>query len=420
MLANCINGQTAAHIIASKVSYGKELKYKDKYTGIISNYRFDEAMYNNINFNIKEYQSSILSYLLKLLYTQISYVDDNLFFLFDQEFKFCPICIANGFHAVYHQFSFMDTCLIHNIKLHNTCPHCKKAMEYGIVFSVDNSAFCCPNCKIALVKYGFERMIEEWLRNKQLTFIPFLNYENLYPVIFKTKSVNRINSRILNIIKEMFLGKEITYKPILTISNKVGNQVKNLSYKYRIHEIAYFEAFKFVNHHIRKSKNVNYHKLKKITKCRDLDHAYAILGLDYILKLVTGSFDFNSYVYYLWKRDLEFYNNNNCDYEIDRISDLKTDISPNYVLINILEKYVDVFNYAIKDEKIVLDLLIYIASILMLEKFRIWEKHVKNMMVKKNELGMMIALKDEALDYNETLLKELLIIIDENNNCRLY
>lgn len=41
-------------------------------------------------------------------------------------------------------------------------------------------------------------------------------------------------------------------------------------------------------------------------------------------------------------------------------------------------------------------------------------------MINKNELGMMIALKNENLYNYEILSKELLIIIDENNNNRIY
>lgn len=135
---------------------------------------------------------------------------------------------------------------------------------------------------MSFIKQGFEIIIEEWLLNRIITTImPFKKAEALHPVVFKSNvnSNNIESSYILNILEEMFLGKEITVKPATIIMYKVAiNSNNNLYDNKEVCEVAYE---------------------------RDLENVYTVLGLDYIIKLVCSKFDFNSYVYYLWKRDTE-------------------------------------------------------------------------------------------------------------------
>jgi hypothetical protein len=73
-----------------------------------------------------------------------------------------------------------------------------------------------------------------------------------------------------------------------------------------------------------------------------------------------------------------------------------------------------------KNNDIYMNLLIRIASMLMIEKYKIWEKHVNNMIRDYNNIELMQMIKNERLFNHEYISKEILIIIDKDLTCKFY
>lgn len=57
--------------------------------------------------------------------------------VFYNSFYYCPKCMKNVDHMLYHQFSFWDKCLIHNKRLVDTCPVCNSKLDYEIDIKIE-------------------------------------------------------------------------------------------------------------------------------------------------------------------------------------------------------------------------------------------------------------------------------------------
>jgi hypothetical protein len=42
--------------------------------------------------------------------------------------RYCPVCIAQGYHSFWHQVGIVDRCPLHGTVLVRACPHCKTAL----------------------------------------------------------------------------------------------------------------------------------------------------------------------------------------------------------------------------------------------------------------------------------------------------
>lgn len=60
-----------------------------------------------------------------------------------EEWRYCPECIKNGYHSMYHQLSFLDKCIFHDIKLKTVCPSCQKESSYVMEYRGSKQAFRC-------------------------------------------------------------------------------------------------------------------------------------------------------------------------------------------------------------------------------------------------------------------------------------
>lgn len=59
--------------------------------------------------------------------------------------RYCPSCLENGYHSIFHQLSFFEKCPIHDEKLTTTCSHCKTDFKYELV-DAPVMPFICPWC----------------------------------------------------------------------------------------------------------------------------------------------------------------------------------------------------------------------------------------------------------------------------------
>lgn len=80
---------------------------------------------------------------------------------------YCPECIKDGFHSVYHQISYLDTCVFHpDQKLVKLCD-----CNYTFSLQATTSAkpFSCPVChKQMPIPEGSGVLLNQWLRPKEV------------------------------------------------------------------------------------------------------------------------------------------------------------------------------------------------------------------------------------------------------------
>jgi hypothetical protein len=72
----------------------------------------------------------------------------NFRFLFDEEIRICPHCLAGGFHSLWFQLSLLVECPIHKCRLTKHCENCGAALGmYGITKDLFGSAYECSVCR---------------------------------------------------------------------------------------------------------------------------------------------------------------------------------------------------------------------------------------------------------------------------------
>ncbi|WP_369929359.1 hypothetical protein [Xanthomonas sp. NCPPB 2632] len=58
--------------------------------------------------------------------------------------RYCPVCLAGGFHSIIHQIPGLARCPIDGALLRNDCPKCERAI--GAYDLIDFAPFECPHC----------------------------------------------------------------------------------------------------------------------------------------------------------------------------------------------------------------------------------------------------------------------------------
>lgn len=59
--------------------------------------------------------------------------------------RFCPSCLASGYHSIFHQMTFFEECPIHNEKLRTKCSYCNANFVYELI-DAPVTPFVCPKC----------------------------------------------------------------------------------------------------------------------------------------------------------------------------------------------------------------------------------------------------------------------------------
>lgn len=88
---------------------------------------------------------------------------------------YCPKCIKNGYHSIFHQITLIDTCPFHDSPLYHHCPKCHNEIPYKISDKATHSPFVCI-CKYCFLgKDPILYFTEKWkAKNKQIKS-PHLN-----------------------------------------------------------------------------------------------------------------------------------------------------------------------------------------------------------------------------------------------------
>ena len=63
------------------------------------------------------------------------------------QLRFCPRCMARGYHAVLHQYGSEPQCPVHGTWLESECAGCGEASTYRIDARLLDAPFRCPHCR---------------------------------------------------------------------------------------------------------------------------------------------------------------------------------------------------------------------------------------------------------------------------------
>lgn len=70
----------------------------------------------------------------------------------EDDLRYCPACLSNGFHTPMFQAKWVHTCPVHKVPLQTHCEYCGKAKPYRLERQTLSSLFGC-NCSRSIYKY---------------------------------------------------------------------------------------------------------------------------------------------------------------------------------------------------------------------------------------------------------------------------
>lgn len=207
-LLNCCSSLTLFNPIIKYRNYTEHtifeylFSYENELTIKELNQVIDENVLSEIKINVEELLGPFSVYLSK-----------NLKYLYDKNFKYCPKCMEEGNHYLFHQFTFLDKCLIHELQLSDRCPFCGNHYSLSIHFT-KNGIYNCPICKKSLFDYYSNitvfNIIKKSFHRKSVKF-DFPNNSEKSCLIIDINSRQGRTSVNLPYKAKLFLGEYLIY-----------------------------------------------------------------------------------------------------------------------------------------------------------------------------------------------------------------
>ncbi|WJQ78968.1 TniQ family protein [Brevibacillus brevis] len=92
-----------------------------------------------LGFPLKEENKKNISLIVGFLSRNLNVVDQYL----REYVTFCPICIQDGFHCLFHQWKLIQICPYHLTPLTSHCPKCERQIPYKLSDNEMRSPFTC-------------------------------------------------------------------------------------------------------------------------------------------------------------------------------------------------------------------------------------------------------------------------------------
>lgn len=439
ILANSLYGSHSVSIITNNRHRSIETcKRLSIHTGIISNYGLNDTFWGLNDISINEYSANNVSTLLKpfLEYRKhFTCLSEICRPLFNETLYYCPICIKRGEHMLYHQFTFLDKCLIHNTSLTNKCPNCGNELYYEINFNNSTTPFQCKYCGKSIYQNEFDTLIDFWINSDpqyNIYIKPFSKYKHIIPLIIADFYFNITDNLINKTIREMFTNVAVTTISKVTIIKGIrwhdiefNSIIKNHIRVYNdISDYAYIYALRILYRHIRKSLHLSKRKLYNIEIYKGLWTKHKIVEDDTINNIIDSTFDINTLVYYLWRRDLE-YNDNNFDlYYLNACNFHPYHFYPDRKIMSILSDAASKFPDFIQID-CQFNILVHLGVSMMYKLYIEWDVLVKELVEKNknNKIRLLNRFHRITLKNKDTVEKNnvyLLLINKYKSENRLY
>ena len=176
--------------------------------------------------------------------------------------RYCPECMKNGFHAVFHQYAFLSICPIHKVHLIDRCLKCDTLHQYGILIN-SNKAYTLP-CGYVLYEKGLYEAINDWTKPFDIKNYQWFNSKAfrdnkilLYSDAYKE---NDLNEDMVELLKSK-LSYQNNIKPSyrfnpksITIDKDFYSQFRDLTDV----SLLYQEALRIILKHLRKKYRIKF------------------------------------------------------------------------------------------------------------------------------------------------------------------
>lgn len=465
MFANSLLGSHAAREFTTMrpKSFSDNTKEMMIHSGVICNYFFNDSTWCIGNKTMIKYGSNIIDELLQpILSNNIIDNKKNIYnYLIFKYLRFCPECMKIGEHKIYHQFTFLDKCLIHNEKLLNTCPNCNNLLMYEIEFKNDRTSYQCKHCNYRLFNGDFADVIDIWQSSSRLNYKSSKPHQaNIFShLLLYYKFNNRNNSKeINNVLSSIYFDKKMKMKTEYSITRdnmdkcipinsicEAPNDLKHLLYQYiyqedldkwskintqnlidKVYSQAYFEITKQILMDFKITKEI----INNANIYYDLNKTYKYKLNDEVLgDFIDKTFDVVALAFWIWKRDMEHNGQNSRFYYIDLNSYDKENIpiiSSDASIIHFLEYIDKLFHGFVIDIKlsnmekdnIKYTTMVSITKRIMYEKFIALCSYIKKLSHEKNKYDFLKIF--DNIPYIEANIFDLFILLIDKDTKQYY
>lgn len=276
--------------------------------------------------------------------------------LFDHRIRYCPKCMANGYHSYIHQLTIMDNCFIHQntkLKYRCSCPYTYIIKNKKLHTEIYQCEFCKE--KIDVFPSVYDGITKLWdyslIHNHKLP-----KHNNIKVSIFDfsyLETENNVNKSIKlstiqkQILQDLFLNGKTTKSPrfiipkdrtaentnnVINMSETLNNYLKdNYDYETIMNHVGRISS-RFCKYSMESIENVNIEILTILYIIKELQAVIAIDLLPY------------KNTWYEIRREYLFEKDN-------KYAPIIYDIMFNiYTLLDIrLEEYIDVYNIILKE-----------------------------------------------------------------------
>lgn len=185
----------------------------------------------------------------------------NAPYLIHDNLRWCPECIKNGTHMIYHQSKLYDNCPVHNTTLIKKCK-CGFEIPYMISFK-DEPGLVCPNCKCQLIENDKVEEILPIILNETETDLPVVSIREGDAVIATTGNSTVFYDRpdIMMFLKKFLYG-DITGYDYLVADISDNTPVRKLMSLYQDNNIDRSRIDAYFKDEVYNSYNTDYADVK--------------------------------------------------------------------------------------------------------------------------------------------------------------
>ncbi|WP_267379639.1 hypothetical protein [Bacillus sp. GM_Baccil_2] len=228
--ANQIDGNDVILLLGNaKVRKLKTLTFSGKvHRNIIRLSSFDEMKTQKIlGINLIKYSNQLIQDMFTIL-PEAMYSPENYF---KDKLTYCPECMKNAYHSIFHQVKLFNKCSFHDIPLFDRCIRCNKQTDYLLNNSPTDIPFQC-NCKQSFFEpnnvffeswqfnsYVLNDFTTKWLQlnqeqhsSKYFIYYPFLSKKQNYSQHFNNETMlTKAIIKILNNVSQSTKSQNLKY-----------------------------------------------------------------------------------------------------------------------------------------------------------------------------------------------------------------
>ncbi|MBA2941053.1 TniQ family protein [Paenibacillus sp. CGMCC 1.16610] len=198
---------------------------------------------------------------------------------FNDNFVYCPMCLQEGLHSLFHQFKLIHECPFHHIKLENVCLNCRMIFPYELWYDKDIPPYTCQ-CGYTFFSSTVAHLFESWSKSKQINAVQLSKWlqhaSSGYKLFFFKKRIFNLENGIDLALSALEQVRDESPVSLLINGNIRFNcehsmltQKKLVSEGMRFNDEIYatvLEVFKSIDLNIKKRVRTNHKKCLHVTR----------------------------------------------------------------------------------------------------------------------------------------------------------